>query len=262
MLQIKARIISNKRCKGNYRHCIVNAKSLAKASNPGQFLNIRVSDGLKPFLRRPFSVHNINGSNLEILYEVAGEGTKLLADKNPGEYLDIIGPLGHGFDCRQEANRQTILIGGGIGIAPLLFLSRKIKSKNKIALIGARTKSQVLCEKEFRSLGCDVKIATDDGSAGFKGRVTALLKKVLQANRPTGQQVTIYACGPRSMLKAVCSIAMQNNIPAQVSLEEHMSCGIGACLGCVIKTRKGLERVCKEGPVFNREDLTWGKNEN
>jgi len=257
MPQIRAKIILNKKFRGNYWHCVVHAVSIAGKSNPGQFLNVRISDGLKPFLRRPFSIHNINGSNLEILYEVIGEGTLLLSKKKAGDSLDIIGPLGNGFNYRLPITdyRLPILIGGGIGIAPLLFLSNKIKAKNKIALIGARASSQVLCEKEFKNAGCDVKIATDDGSLGFKGKVTGLLKFLLTTNdqRPT----TIYACGPRPMLKAVCNIALRNNIPAQVSLEEHMSCGIGACLGCVVKTRNGLERVCKEGPVFNAEDIIW-----
>lgn len=261
MLQTKTRIILNNKFKGSYRHCIINMPSFARVAKPGQFLNIKISAGLKPFLRRPFSIHNVNGNALSILYEIVGDGTKLLAGKKMGEFLDIIGPLGHGFDYRKEAkaqaSRQTIIVGGGIGIAPLLFLARKIKGNNKIALIGAKTKTQVLCEKEFKNTGCDVKISTDDGSRGFKGRVTDLLKNFLQANRFTSQQAAIYACGPKPMLKAICSISQENNIPAQVSLEEHMSCGIGACLGCVVKTKNGLKRVCKEGPVFNAKELIW-----
>jgi len=260
MLQIKAKIILNKRFKGAYWHCVMAAPSLAGEGKPGQFLNIKISDGLKPFLRRPFSIHNVCGTKLEILYEVVGEGTELLSNKEPGEYLDIIGPLGNGFDsskATEAQGRQVILVAGGIGIAPLLFLSGKIKAKNKIAFLGAKKRSQVLCEKEFKDSGCDVKIATDDGSLGFKGRVTDLLKKALAASRGREKPAIIYACGPRPMLKVVCNVAGKMNIPAQVSLEEHMSCGIGACLGCVVKTKKGLERVCKEGPVFDAKELLW-----
>jgi len=260
MLQVKAKIILNKKLKGDYRHCIVDAPSLARRSRPGQFLNIKISGGLKPFLRRPFSIHNICDSKLEILYEVVGEGTELFSNKESGEYLDIIGPLGNGFDYKQvgkQAGRQAILVAGGIGIAPLLFLAREIKVRNKLVLIGARTRTQVLCEKEFKNSGCDVKIATDNGSYGLKGRVTDLLKKVLCDRRYAIGDMRIYACGPSPMLKTVCNIARQNNIPAQVSLEEHMGCGIGACLGCVVRTKKGLERVCKEGPVFKAKELIW-----
>jgi dihydroorotate dehydrogenase electron transfer subunit len=258
MLQTKNKIVYNKNFKGNYWRCIFDAPFIAKRAKPGQFLNIKLSNGLKPFLRRPFSVHNISGSKLEILYEVLGEGTKILAGRKKGEYLDIIGPLGNGFDYQKvskPSSQKNILIAGGIGVAPLFFLSKMIKTRNKIVLIGARTKKQVLSVKEFKDSGCDVRIATDDGSAGFKGRVTDLLKFLLPA---IGRQSsTIYACGPKLMLKAVSDISHKNNIPAEVSLEEHMSCGIGACLGCVVKTKKGLERVCKEGPVFNAQHLIW-----
>jgi dihydroorotate dehydrogenase electron transfer subunit len=134
-------------------------------------------------------------------------------------------------------------------------LAEQIKIKNKIALIGARTKEQLLCEKEFKNAGCDVKIATDDGSLGFKGKVTDLLRSLPSVINY--QPSVIYACGPKLMLKAVCGIHLKYNIPVQVSLEEHMSCGIGACLGCVVKTKNGLERVCQEGPVFDAGKLIW-----
>ncbi|HPL82655.1 MAG TPA: dihydroorotate dehydrogenase electron transfer subunit [Candidatus Omnitrophota bacterium] len=258
MVQINSRIINNKRFKGHYWHCIFEAPLIAKIAIPGQFIDIKLSRNLEPFLRRPFSIHNISGNKVEILYEVLGIGTKILSAGKKGEYLDIIGPLGNGFTYQNQANspaQKTIIVAGGIGAAPLLYLSRKIKAENKIVLIGARTKEQVLCEKEFKESGCFVKIATDDGSAGFKGRVSGLLKLVLK--REDSKSTVIYACGPKPMLKAVAEIAGDKNIPAQVSMEEHMSCGIGACLGCVVKTKKGLERVCKEGPVFDAQYLIW-----
>lgn len=256
-MQIKAKIISNKALRASYWRCVISAAYISRRARPGQFINIKITDGLKPFLRRPFSVHNINGENLEIIYDVIGDGTRALSQRRVGEYLDIIGPLGNGFSLPASPKRLLIFAGGGIGVAPLLFLAREAKAKNKIVLVGSRSKGQVLCEKEFKNSGCDVKISTDDGSRGFKGRVTDLLKNFLQANRFTSQQAAIYACGPKPMLKAICSISQENNIPAQVSLEEHMSCGIGACLGCVVKTKNGLKRVCKEGPVFNAKELIW-----
>ncbi|MFA5311465.1 MAG: dihydroorotate dehydrogenase electron transfer subunit [Candidatus Omnitrophota bacterium] len=257
MLQIKARIISNKWFKGNCWHCIVSAPSLGRASKPGQFLNVKISEGLKPFLRRPFSIHNISGGKLEILYDVVGEGTRVFSGKKSGNYLDLIGPLGKGFDYRGTRGKRVILIAGGIGVAPLLFLSKEIKSRDKLVLIGARTRDQVLCEKEFQNSGSGVMISTDDGSLGFSGRVTDLLKNIISTGKKGRGAIQLYACGPGPMLKEVCNIAMANNLQAQVSLEEHMGCGIGACLGCVVKTKNGLKRVCKEGPVFDAKELIW-----
>lgn len=258
MVQAKNKIIQNKKFKGSYWHCVFEASLIAKSAKPGQFLNIKLSDGLRPFLRRPFSIHDISGNKLEILYEVLGEGTKILSGKKKGECLDIIGPLGNGFDyrkTRKHCKQVALLVAGGIGVAPLLYLAKKIKVTDLIVLIGAQTKSQVLCEKEFKDLGCDVRIATDDGSVGFGGRVTELLKSLLP--KISNSSAVIYACGPKPMLKALADISSKSNIPAQLSMEEHMSCGIGACLGCVVKTKKGLERVCKEGPVFDAGHLIW-----
>jgi dihydroorotate dehydrogenase electron transfer subunit len=144
-----------------------------------------------------------------------------------------------------------------MGVAPLFFLAKKLKQAKPVVLIGARTKSQILCEKEFLESGCDVKTATDDGSFGFRGRVTDLLKH--QLSTMNYQLSTIYACGPKPMLKEISRIALKHNIPAQISLEAHMACGIGACLGCVVNTKEGFKRVCKEGPVFNCKDIVWQK---
>jgi dihydroorotate dehydrogenase electron transfer subunit len=123
-------------------------------------------------------------------------------------------------------------------------------------LLGAKTKKQILCEKEFKRLGCDVKISTDDGSRGCRGKVTDLLKKFLGA-KSYELRVTIYACGPRPMLKEIAAISKRYNIPSQISLEEHMACGIGACLGCVVNTTAGYKRVCRDGPVFDAEEVVW-----
>lgn len=225
-------------------------KSLAK---PGQFLEIKISDGYEPLLRRPFSIHRRRGKDIEIIYRIAGRGTEILSQRKVGEYLNVIGPLGNGFSILDS--QPSILVAGGMGVAPLVFLAEKLAKSKTLVLLGAKTKRQILCEKEFRDLGCEVKVATDDGSRGFKGKVTDLLKHLL----PTlsSQLSTIYACGPKLMLKEIALISKQYNIPAQVSLEEHMACGIGACLGCVVKTKDGFKRVCKEGPVFNADEIVW-----
>jgi len=261
--QLKAKILAQVKIKDNYWHCEFSAPQIAKKALPGQFINIRVSDKCEPLLRRPISIHRINGGRVNIFYEVVGIATEILAQKKTGESLDIIGPLGNGF--KYEGVKEQIIVAGGMGVAPLIFLAEKL-AKRKVqstkagktkVLIGAKTKSQILCEKEFKKLDCDVKIATDDGSQGFKGRVTDLLKNLLPI---TNYQlpITVYACGPRPMLKEVSCISKKHNIPAQISLEEHMACGIGACFGCSVNTTEGFKRVCKEGPVFGADEIVWG----
>jgi len=254
--QIKAKIISNSRFSGNYWHLEFESGVIAKNAQPGQFVNIKVSEGLEPLLRRPISIHRIKGAQVKLFYEVVGAGTQVLSKRKPGELLDIIGPLGNGFDYRGLAKAKegkNILIAGGMGVAPLIFLAEKIKLSKPLVLVGARTKKQILCAREFKTLGCGVELATDDGSLGFKGKVTDLLKIVLAQTKTLG----LFSCGPHPMLKAVSEIAQENKINAQLSLEEHMACGIGACLGCVVSTKDGYKRACKDGPVFSSQELIW-----
>jgi len=256
MEQIKAKIISNQKVKGNYWALEFESGLIARTGLPGQFVNIRVADTFEPLLRRPISIHGVGKKKVKILYEVLGKGTQVLSQRKPGEYLDLIGPLGNGFDCSGAArlkNAKNILVAGGMGVAPLVFLAEKLKLSKPLVLIGGRTKKQVLCAREFKARGCVVKIATDDGSAGFKGRVTDLLRVVLGRIKSP----KLFSCGPRPMLRAVAQIACENKISAQLSLEEYMACGTGACLGCVVQTRKGYKTVCKDGPVFISEELIW-----
>ncbi len=248
MFQTKAKIIYNAKISNNYFHCCLQAANIAKSATAGQFVNIKVGEGFDPLLRRPFSIHAAKGKSIEIIYEVVGKGSELFSQRKQGEYADIIGPLGNGFSVL--GSRLSVLVAGGMGVAPLVFLAKKLAKHKPLVLIGAKTKNQILCEREFKNLGCEIKIATDDGSRGFKGRVTDLLKKVL---RPS----TIYACGPKPMLKEIAIISKNLKIPAQISLEEHMACGIGACLGCVVDTKNGFKRVCKEGPVFLADEIIW-----
>jgi len=285
--QTRAKLIKNIEVAENYYKIVLSCPQVAQKAQPGQFLQIKVNDGDEPLLRRPFSIHRIVQSpkskvqsprgydRIEILYEVLGEATEILSKKKPGEHLDIMGPLGQGFDYSApvlQCCSAPVLVAGGMGVAPLIFLAEKLtelKTQNSkfktIVLIGAKTRNQILCEKELKRLGCEVKIATDDGSRGFKGKVTDLLKKIL-CNTQYSIHNTIYACGPRLMLKEISRISQQYNIPAQVSLEEHMACGIGACFGCAVKTRYPIrntqygvqyKRVCKEGPVFDSDEIVW-----
>jgi len=260
MFQAKAKLIYNKKINHDYFHCGLEAKNIARVSLPGQFVNLKITETFDPLLRRPFSIHRAKGSTIEILYEVVGKGSRILSQKMAGEYLDIIGPLGNGFSVSDS--RLAVLVAGGMGVAPLMFLAQTIRKP--LVLIGAKTKNHILCADEFKKLGCEVKIATDDGSLGFKGYVSELLKKTLATGdrRPA----TIYACGPKPMLKEITDISKNYKITAQISLEEHMACGIGACLGCVVETRNGkreprtqfeYKRVCKDGPVFNAEEIIF-----
>jgi len=255
MFQKKAKIIYNKIIKDNYFSCLLDVPRMAGCARPGQFLQVKVGDNYEPLLRRPFSIHNVDKGRVEIIYEVLGQGTEVLSQKKAGESLSVIGPLGNGFDY--SGKQAAVLVAGGMGVAPLLFLAKKITPSKIIVFIGAKSKKQILCEKEFHKLGCGVKIATDDGSCGFKGKVTQLLNKFLDDNKITGQQTMIYACGPRPMLKEISKMSKNYKIPAQISLEEHMACGIGACFGCVVNTGDGLKRVCKEGPVFAASRIIW-----
>ena len=259
--QIKARVLFNKEFKINYWHLEFESGILAKNSRPGQFVEIKVNDGVDPLLRRPISIHSVSGAKVKVIYEVIGKGTKILSGRNPGDFLDILGPLGNGFEygaiANKSAKRNIVLVAGGMGVAPLVFLAEKIKLDRPLVLIGARSKEQILCTREFKELGCEVIIATDDGSLGFKGRVTELLSELLVKNQQISKAENIYACGPQPMLKAVAQISCKNNIASQLSRERHMACGFGACLGCVVSTKDGYKRVCKDGPVFSGKELTW-----
>ena len=210
-------------------------------------------------MRRPISIHSIGASKVRLLYEVIGEGTQALSNRRAGEFLDLIGPLGRGFHyslIRKAVNPHNIIVAGGMGVAPLVFLAERIKSIKPLVLLGARSADHILCRSEFRTLGCKVITATDDGSSGFKGRVTDLLNKIL-SDKPQIKPQNIYACGPQPMLEAVARISCGHNIASQLSLERHMACGFGACLGCVVSTKSGYKRACKDGPVFTGEELTW-----
>lgn len=270
MKHIKAKILENKKISQHHHRIRVDSGYLAKAIKPGQFIEIRCSDGTDPLLRRPLSVHKISKNWIEVLFEVVGKGTGLLAEKRQGETLDIIGPLGNGFTLPAMLS-DPILIAGGIGVAPLAALAEELGSgvmgqgsKEKIRpiiMIGAKTKSHILCEKEFKELGCKVFIATEDGSKGHKGFITDTLKEFFRTTNEE-RRMSLYACGPTGMLKAVSAIAEEHSVPCQVSLEEHMACGVGVCLGCPVKVRKDLvdyeyKMVCKDGPVFASEQIIW-----
>jgi len=258
-LQAKVKVIANQKVGRNYFLLRLSSKEIASLAAPGQFVQIKVVPGNEIFLRRPLGVHRVSKNTFDCLYETVGKGTKLLSRRKTGDYLDVIGPLGNGFRYARRYDRhdaRRILVAGGMGVAPLLFLAQKFPGDKPTVLIGARRKSQIICEREFKRFGCSVKVATDDGSKGSRGRVTDLLKKILHTTQDVGR-TTIYACGPRPMLKEISRLSTRYNIPAEISLEEHLACGIGACFGCAVETRDGFRRICRDGPVFSADRIIW-----
>lgn len=262
MKQLKEKILANEKMASGFYRMRIASKYLSRVTKPGQFFEVRVCDKAELLLRRPFSCHRILKGAVEILYEVVGPATEALSKRKKGEQIDIIGPLGNGFNLEKG---PAVLIAGGIGIAPLLALAEKLKGKATV-LLGARTRSQVLCEKELKALGCEVRIATDDGSKGHKGFVTDLLRDFLRKYPQYTIHNTLYACGPHAMLKEVAKLAKAHNTPCQVSLEERMACGVGVCLGCPVEVHnpqysihntRQYKMVCKDGPVFDAYDIIW-----
>ena len=252
----------------------LRSPAIAKSAKPGQFVQLLCADdSLDPLLPRPFSFLDASGTDFSILYHVVGKGTELLSKSAKGESLRVLGPLGNGFslglqtaDCRL----QTIMVGGGVGIPPLFHLAKtllknKSVSKNNIhVLLGARNKSLLLCENDFKKLGVKLGVATNDGSKGVKGFVTDLMKLLMPSGpRLSGQgQGRVYTCGPTPMLKAVSEICVKAKVLCEVSVEVPMACGFGACLGCAIsvKNEKGDQRfaiACTEGPVFQASSIQW-----
>jgi len=253
---------------------------IAHNATPGQFIQVHVNRSYDPLLCRPLAVYRTRGDIFEILFKVVGKGTRLLAEKRIGDTLDIIGPLGTGFPMDNDF-QLAVLVAGGMGIASLMVLAETIgnppespfakgglSSCQITALIGASTRDKIIGEKELLALGAEVRVATEDGSAGHRGMVSELLEEILLKERATTVTRRIFACGPTPMLKAVARIAAQHEIPAYVSLEERMACGVGACLGCACEVVSSgdtdtacraptYRMVCVDGPVFDAQEIAW-----
>ena len=214
-----------------------------EAQNPGGFVNIRL-DGL--FLRRPISVYDSEPGRLTILYKVVGKGTEQMAGMKPGETLDVLTGLGNGYDLTKSGD-TPVLLGGGVGVPPLYLLAKKLiaEGKKPQAVLGFNTVAEVFGEAEFKALGCGVTVTTADGSYGVRGFVTDALPE---------EYSYFYTCGPEPMLRAVYRAAKTSG---QLSFEERMGCGFGACMGCSCKTITGYKRICREGPVLEKEEILW-----
>ena len=226
-----------------------SSPALSSGIKPGQFLNIRVSEGTDPLLRRPFSVYRVDGDDLEIIFSVIGRGTNALSQKRENDILDILGPLGTPYTVASDSYVQALLVAGGLGVAPLPILTRALqRAQKKIAtFVGARSRSALVTDHLE-----NVQVATDDGSQGFRGTVVDLLRSDL--SRGTYTRPKIFACGPTAMLRAVADAAREFDVPCEVSLEGAMACGFGICQGCPVELTDGPQRyalMCKDGPVFD-----------
>lgn len=227
---------------------------VAAAAQPGQFVHIRV-DGFT--LRRPISICGIDNEKgtLRIVFEIRGEGTSVMSRLNVGDLVDMLAPLGHGFTVNPEFKR-VVLIGGGIGTPPMLPLAG-IYGEKASAIIGFRNASAVILQNDFKNTGADTIVCTDDGTYGIHGFVTQPFTELAENESIDA----VYACGPMAMLKGISEICREKGIYCEISLEERMACGIGACLGCACRTKKNDEEyfahVCKNGPVFNAEEVVW-----
>ena len=254
ILKETATVVSQKEISKDIYDMTIAFPAGAKEAKPGQFLAIYCKGGQR-LLPRPISICGIDSQagTLRIVYRIQGAGTKEISTWKAGDQFEIMGPLGNGFTPKKN---RAILIGGGIGVPPMLELAKQMDGE-KTMIMGYRDKDNMFLKEEFEKLG-EVKIATDDGSYGVHGTVVDAIREY----EVSGD--TIYACGPMPMLKALAAYAQEHNMEAQISLEERMACGIGACLGCITKSKSkdhhtnvNNKRICKEGPVFDAKEVVF-----
>jgi dihydroorotate dehydrogenase electron transfer subunit len=229
----------------------IHSPEIARLIKPGQFLNIRVSENTFPLLRRPFSVCDVEGDNIFLMFNILGEGTRILSHKHNGDLVDILGPLGNGFNLEGDY-KTAIIVAGGLGAAPFPYLTRVIKNKKNImSFVGGRTKQDVI------TYGLDNCIlSSDDGSIGYKGNVVQSLQDNLKKIDAASSK--IFACGPNAMLRVLKDFCLKHNLDCEVSTECAMACGFGICQGCPIESTSNSDKyllVCKDGPVFNVKDV-------
>ena len=241
-------------------HCSLKAPLLAAQSRPGQFIMIQVQSGADPLLRRPISLCGAGEDSVEILFQVKGRGTRIMAAWEPGRAVNVLGPLGNGFMIPIDI-KTAVLVAGGIGAAPLLFLVKELSAQfpnNKLVFFfGSKTDVESAIVNSVSNQIHEFIHVTEDGSTELKGFVTDAFESIFKKGGICTDRASIYSCGPSPMLKKVARIAAAYAIPCQVSLEAHMACGVGACLGCVVDTKDGFKRVCADGPVFDCSVLDW-----
>lgn len=259
-VNIKAELLKKEELISGIFKFSVQADEIVNTAKPGNFIEIKVNDDIEPFLRRPISIYNMDKENgiLEFIFQVKGKGTMVLSKRNEGELIDIVGPLGFGT-FKYSSYEKLAIIGGGIGVFPLYELAKCAHTENKRVntYLGFRNKDLVVLEDEFGKVSNNLTITTDDGSYAQKGFAIDFLKKDIE----DGKIDSIYACGPLPMLRTVRELAIEKDIPCQISLEEKMACGLGVCLGCAVKTASSPKdapeywHVCKGGPVFQAKEV-------
>lgn len=257
--QISAPILHNQQLHGDYYQLDITAPAIARAAQPGQFIHVQLPAMPDHVLRRPFSIYDVNPTDgrLSIIYKVVGKGTEHISVLKPGTKLDILGPLGRGFSPL-PGDIPSVIAAGGYGCAATFLLAKRARVLPTV-LLGGRSAGDILLQDAYESLGCQVLVATDDGSAGTKCLVTELLERVLYE----APNSWIAACGPTPMLKAVGMIAESRKLNAEISLDRVMCCGMGACFACVIKRKANTPekwayaRACSDGPVFKANDIWW-----
>ena len=259
MIEENVGVIFNKRVAVDTFLMGLKSHRIAAEARPGQFVMLRVGQGMDPLLRRPFSICGIREDDLFlILYRVVGRGTAIMCDVREGEKLSVLGPLGSGFEI-PEQGEKPLLVAGGMGIAPLVFLASIMEPGSFTFLTGFGSAEEIVATDEIGLSGIGLSISTDDGSTGHKGLVTELLENHLSGSN--GGRSMVFACGPLEMLKRVATMTTDKHVPCQVSLEASMACGLGACQGCAIKRSSeqaiAYYHVCQDGPVFNINSLDW-----
>lgn len=251
MFIIKAPVVETNQVHKNIFVQKIHSPEIARIIQPGQFLNIRVSENVFPLLRRPFSICDVEGDNIFLMFNIMGEGTKILAHKNSGDLIDILGPLGNGFNL-DGSFKTAIIVAGGLGSAPFPFVTRHLKNKISIlSFVGGRTEDDVI------TYGMqNVLTSSDDGSVGLNGNVVQLLEKNIYNIEISSSK--IFACGPSAMLRSLKEFCLKNDLECEVSTESAMACGFGICQGCPIESTSDSYKyllICKDGPVFNIKDV-------
>lgn len=255
MKQIETKILANDHIAKDFYYMELDWQE-GEAPQSGQFFNLRVSNSTAPLLRRPFAFSSYHEEKkiISYIYQKRGPATEILMEKRVGDSVNVLGPIGNSFNSKPK-KKKVIVIAGGVGVGPMLFTTENLKNRNREVLFvfGSRDSSFVPDHQLFYS--AEPVICTDDGSAGFKGTTVDYLRTL--ENKEL-EDAVIYTCGPHPMQKACHEFSLEKNLQCYVSMEEIMACGVGACMGCVIKTVKsGFTRVCKEGPVYNSRELLW-----
>jgi dihydroorotate dehydrogenase electron transfer subunit len=260
---VSGRVIENRTVAGPYFELIIEQPDIARKARAGQFVQVRCGSGTDPLLCRPMSIEwaDADAGRIRFLIRIMGKGSTLLSQARPGDQVGLVGPLGNTYGFSPDDDGAQVLVAGGAGVAPLLFLAKEIveaaRGDRLVAMVGASSGGQLLRVGELRAMGANVMLTTDDATEGFAGTVAALFGDELDRGG-LGRIAKVYACGPLPMMKAVAEDCARRRIACEVSLETYMACGTGICLGCMVRTKDGsMIRTCKEGPIFDAATLEW-----